>query len=208
MQELMLNMVNSFGYFGVFFLIFIENVFPPIPSEIVLLFGGAATVTTSLEIIWVIVCSTLGSVAGALVLYFLGHIFQADRLKRLFAGRFGQITRLRPRHVEMAESWFVKYEKKAVLICRCIPIVRSIISVPAGFSKMNIPLFLLLTTVGSAVWNTILTCIGAFLGRSWEAALPFISGYSRVVLIVCVAAAIAAVAYYIVKRIKKRNKKK
>lgn len=207
MQELMLNIVDGFGYLGIFFLIFIENVFPPIPSEIVLLFGGAATVTTSLEIGWVVVVSTLGSVAGALVLYFLGHIFQADRLKRLFAGKFGQITRLRPAHVEMAESWFVKYEKKAVLICRCIPIVRSIISVPAGFSKMNIPLFIFLTTLGSAVWNTVLTCVGAFLGRSWEVALPYLSGYSKTVLIACAVVFVVAVVYYIIKRYKKRNKK-
>ena len=156
MQEWMLSFVDSFGYFGIFFLIFIENVFPPIPSEAVLLFAGALTLTTSLNVPGTILAATLGSLAGAVVLYALGRIFQAERLKKLFAGKFGKVTRLKPEHVEKAERWFLRYEAKAVLICRCIPIVRSIISVPAGFAKMPLPKFLILTALGSAVWNTVL----------------------------------------------------
>ena len=161
MQQWMLIFVNQFGYLGIFLLILIENIFPPIPSEAVLLFGGALTVTTAMNVPGTILAATAGSVLGAIVLYAFGRIFQAERLKRLFAGRFGQITKLRPEHVEKAESWFRRYQGKAVLICRCIPIVRSLISIPAGFAKMPMPGFLLLTTLGSAVWNTVLVCIGA-----------------------------------------------
>ena len=123
MQEWMLSFVDQFGYFGIFFLIFIENVFPPIPSEAVLLFGGALTVSTEMNIPGTIVAATLGSLIGAIVLYALGYIFQAERLKRLFAGKFGKVTHLKPEHVEKAEQWFLRYEGKAVLICRCVPIV-------------------------------------------------------------------------------------
>ena len=147
MQQWMLTFVNQFGYLGIFLLILIENIFPPIPSEAVLLFGGALTVTTAMNVPGTILAATAGSVLGAIVLYAFGRIFQAERLKRLFAGRFGQITKLRPEHVEKAESWFRRYQGKAVLICRCIPIVRSLISIPAGFAKMPMPGFLLLTTL-------------------------------------------------------------
>ena len=165
MQEWMLSFVDQFGYFGIFFLIFIENVFPPIPSEAVLLFGGALTVSTEMNIPGTIVAATLGSLIGAIVLYALGYIFQAERLKRLFAGKFGKVTHLKPEHVEKAEQWFLRYEGKAVLICRCVPIVRSLISVPAGFAKMKLAKFLLLTALGSAVWNTVLVCVGGRPGH-------------------------------------------
>ena len=186
MQQWMLIFVNQFGYLGIFLLILIENIFPPIPSEAVLLFGGALTVTTAMNVPGTILAATAGSVLGAIVLYAFGRIFQAERLKRLFAGRFGQITKLRPEHVEKAESWFRRYQGKAVLICRCIPIVRSLISIPAGFAKMPMPGFLLLTTLGSAVWNTVLVTVGSFLGNQWENALPFFEKYSDVILVIAI----------------------
>ena len=119
MQQWMLTFVNQFGYLGIFLLILIENIFPPIPSEAVLLFGGALTVTTAMNVPGTILAATAGSVLGAIVLYAFGRIFQAERLKRLFAGRFGQITKLRPEHVEKAESWFRRYQGKAVLHPHC-----------------------------------------------------------------------------------------
>ena len=147
MESLMLSVVENYGYIGIFMLIFIENVFPPIPSEAVLLFGGALTVSTALNAPGMIVAATIGSVSGAIVLYALGRIFKAERLRKLFEGKFGQILHLNPEHVDKSVVWFEKYESKAVLICRCVPIVRSLISIPAGFASMNIPKFLILTTV-------------------------------------------------------------
>ena len=121
-----------------------------------------------------------------MVLYLLGRILKAERLRRLFSGRFGRILRLKPEDVDKATAWFVKYEKKAVLICRCVPIVRSLISIPAGIAEMNVPLFLLLTAVGSAVWNTVLVTVGSFLGNQWENALPFFEKYSDIILIIAI----------------------
>lgn len=205
MQEWMLSLINQFGYFGIFLLIFIENVFPPIPSEAVLLFGGALTVTTAVNIPGTILAATAGSLLGAIVLYALGRIFQAQRLKVLLAGRFGKITHLRPEHVDKAQQWFQRYQGKAVLICRCIPLVRSLISVPAGFARMPLPGFLLLTTLGSAVWNTVLVCIGAGLGSAWEKAMPYFDRYTYIAAAVIGLLALAAIVFYLLRRRKGRG---
>ena len=201
----MIQIMNDYGYLSIFFLIFIENVFPPIPSEVVLLFGGAMTVLASLNAPIVIVVATCGSIAGAVVLYLLGRILKAERLRKLFSGRFGRILRLKPEDVDKATAWFVKYEKKAVLICRCVPIVRSLISIPAGIAEMNVPLFLLLTTLGSAVWNTVLVCIGSFLGTQWEMALPFFDQYSNIILVIAVIAVVALAVWWFAFRNRKKK---
>ena len=200
MQEWMLSFVGDFGYLGIFLLIFIENVFPPIPSEAVLLFGGALTVSAAMNIPYTVIAATVGSLAGAVVLYLVGHALQAERLKRLLEGKTGRILHLRPEHVDQAGAWFARYEGKAVLICRCIPVVRSLISVPAGFAGMRMIPFLLLTFLGSAVWNTILVCLGAALGNAWETALPYLKRYVYFAVAVFVVIALAAVVVFLVRR--------
>ncbi|TQI68924.1 membrane protein DedA with SNARE-associated domain [Clostridium sp. KNHs216] len=203
MQDGIISIINSFGYLGIFLLIFIENIFPPIPSEVVLLFGGALTLSTSMNVPLVIVFATFGSLAGAVVLYGLGRILKAERLKTLFAGKFGQVMHLKPEYVNRSTRWFSRYQNKAVFICRCIPLMRSLISIPAGCNEMNIPLFLVLTVIGSTVWNTALVLSGAFLGSAWESALPYLSQYSTVAVIVCI---IAAFGYAAWKIFRKREK--
>lgn len=153
-----------------------------------------------------VLAATAGSLLGAIVLYTLGRIFQAERLKKLLAGRFGQITRLRPEHVEKAEGWFKRYEGKAVLICRCVPLVRSLISVPAGFTKMPLLRFLLLTALGSAVWNTALICIGAGLGAAWENAIPYLDRYTYIAAAVIGILVLAGLLFYLLRR-RQRQKK-
>ena len=205
MEDFILQTVDSFGYLGIFFLIFIENIFPPIPSEVVLLFGGALTAHTSMSVPGTILAATAGSLAGAIVLYFLGYIFQAPRLKRIFAGKLGRILHLKPEYVDRSIHWFERYQNKAVLICRCIPVVRSLISIPAGCAKMSFPLFLLLTAIGSTVWNTLLVCIGAALGAAWEQAMPYFDQYTHLAIIVIAALCCLYVLYLVIK--KKRQKK-
>lgn len=205
MENVMLEVVNNYGYIGIFMLIFIENVFPPIPSEAVLLFGGALTVSTAINIPGTIFAATLGSVVGAIVLYALGRIFKAERLRKLFEGKFGQILHLNPDHVDKSVVWFEKYEAKAVLICRCVPIVRSLISIPAGFASMNIAKFLILTAVGSAVWNTVLVVVGSMLGEAWETAMPYFERYTSIATVVIFVACCLCAVYFLV--IKRKNKK-
>ena len=204
MNETVTGLINMYGYFGIFFLIFIENVFPPIPSEVILLFGGSLAVASGLGAFGVIAAATLGSLLGALMLYYIGYRFNAETLKKIFSGRAGRITRIKPEYVDISEKWFVKYRNKAVLLCRCVPLVRSFISLPAGFSKMNIPVFVILTLIGSAVWNTVLVLIGAALGETWTGALPYFERYAHIVLI----ATIAAVAVFVLYRTMSRKRGK
>lgn len=178
MEDFMLEIVNDFGYWGIFLLIFIENIFPPIPSEAVLLFGGALTINTQMSAPGVIASATLGAVVGAIVLYLIGRIFQAQKLKEIFAGRFGRIFHLKPEYVDKSVGWFEKYQSRAVLICRCIPLMRSLISIPAGISAMNISKFLVLTIIGSAVWNTLLVSVGVLFGTAWESVVPYFNKYT------------------------------
>lgn len=182
MENFLLEVVNKFGYWGILLLIFIENIFPPIPSEAVLLFGGALTVKTKMAPVGVIVAATIGAVAGALVLYLVGRFFKEERLKVLMEGRLGRILHLNPEDVDKALNWFNKYQGRAVLICRCIPIVRSLISIPAGIAEMRIPRFLVLTIVGSLVWNTVLVSLGVVLGEAWEKVVPYFDKYTYLVI--------------------------
>lgn len=178
MQEALIEFVGSYGYFGLALLIFIENVFPPIPSEAVLLFGGFMTIKTDMSIIWLAVAATIGSLAGAVALYALGAFLGKERLKSLLGGKIGRALRLKPESVDKAESWFSRYGGKAVLICRCIPIVRSLISIPAGMAGMRLIPFLLLTTLGSAVWNTVIITVGALTGSAWESCIGYFGAYT------------------------------
>lgn len=196
MQEQMLGVVNAYGYLGIFFLIFIENVFPPIPSEAVLLFGGALTVSTALNLPLTVASATAGSLAGAAVLYGVGRFFNAEELMHLLSGRWGKILHLYPKDVAKARLWFTRYQHRAVLICRSIPLVRSLISIPAGFARMPFVPFFLLTALGSAVWNTILTACGAALGTAWESAMPYFDQYTHWAVILLAVAALAAAGWY------------
>lgn len=186
----MIELINNYGYIGIMMLIFIENVFPPIPSEVVLVFGGFLTTQVSMSAPLVILFSTIGSVMGAAVLYAVGRLLSRERIKKLLSGRLGQTIRLKPEDVTKAEHWFKKYEYKAVLVCRCIPLVRSLISVPAGIARMRLTPFFLLTVAGTAVWNTILVYAGRFAGNAWEQSLKYIGWYSSlaIVLVLLVAA--------------------
>lgn len=200
MQEWMLSFVNNFGYFGIFLLIFVETVFPPIPSEAVLLFGGALTVSTGMNVPGAVLAATAGSLLGAIALYAFGRVLPAERLKKLFSGKLGRLTHIRPAHIKKAERWFRRYQGKAVLLCRCVPLVRSLISIPAGFSRMDLPRFLLFTSVGSAVWNTVLVCMGAGLGAAWEKAMPYLNQYTHVALAVLAGLSVALVLLYLHRR--------
>ena len=205
MNDFLLSVANDYGYIGIFLLIFIENVFPPIPSEVVLLFGGALCASSSMHPVGVIIAATLGSLAGAVLLYAFGYIFQSERIKKIIGSKIGHALHLHQSHVDKAERWFSRYEGKAVLICRCIPIVRSLISIPAGFAKMNMARFLIYTAIGSTVWNSVLVSIGAFLGESWKTALPYIDKYTTVAVIVLVIVCAAAAAVYLLRRRRRRR---
>ncbi|MDR0930238.1 MAG: DedA family protein [Clostridiales bacterium] len=202
MQEAIIAILNSYGYLGVFLLIMIENVFPPIPSEVILTFGGFMTHSTRMTMWGVVICATLGSVAGAVVLYLLGRFLSVERLERLFDSKLGKILRLKKEDVKSAEKWFVKRGNKAVFFCRFIPIVRSLISIPAGVAKMRVPMFLLLTTVGTFIWNVVLVYLGRVTGDAWDRIAHYIDIYSEITLIILAVIFVILAAIFVSKRFK------
>lgn len=181
MQTWILQILETYGALGIFLLIFIENIFPPIPSEVILTFGGFMTTITTLSPFMVILSSTIASLAGALVLYAIASFFSFDKVL-YFIENQGKFLRLKRKDIEKAITFYERYEGKTVFFCRMVPIVRSLISIPAGMSKMKISSFIFLTTLGSFIWNTLLIVCGVVLGERWEDVLIWIKGYSYVVL--------------------------
>ena len=192
--------MNKFGYFGIAFLIAIENIFPPIPSEVILTFGGFMTLTTKMSIVGVAVSSTIGSVIGAIVLYLIGRLLTKERLYKIVNGKIGKVLRLKKQDIDKSEEWFLKKGKLSVLFCRFIPIVRSLISIPAGMTKMEFPLFLLYTIIGSAIWNIILAYLGSIAGNAWENIVVFMDVFSKIVLITLIIIVAVIVVFFYKKR--------
>jgi len=205
MENFIIEVMNQWGYLGTFFLIMIENVFPPIPSEIILTFGGYMTISSKLTLLGVIIASTLGSVVGALILYFIGKLLHKDTLIKIVKSKYGKLLRIKAKDIEMADKWFDEKGNVTVFFCRFIPIVRSLISIPAGMSDMPIIKFLIYTLGGSLIWNTALICIGAFAGDKKDIILNIIDGASHIILIILVLLVIGFGIWVYKKKI--RNKK-
>ena len=206
MQEMIISLMEQFGYFGVFFLIALENVFPPIPSEVILLFGGFMTGISKLNVVGVIIAATLGSLLGAIILYYVGKILNKERLKKIVSGKIGKVLRLKASDIESADHWFDTKGNKTVFFCRFIPIVRSLISIPAGMSEMPMPKFLIYTTFGSLIWNSVLTIIGAKVGDNWESILGIFDNFSHIVLIILIILFVLIVGIFYYKRLHKKKK--
>ncbi len=191
--------MEQFGYIGIFLMIALENVFPPIPSEVILPFGGFMTTYTDLTIPGVIIAATAGSVVGAIILYGIGLLLDVERLEKI-VDRWGHILRVKKEDIHKADAWFDKYGYWTVLFCRMVPLIRSLISIPAGMSNMKFWVFLLFTTIGTLVWNIILVSIGALLGESWEDILEFMDLYSTIAYAGIALIGIGALVFFFRKR--------
>ena len=187
MLEWITGLMNSMGYFSIVFLMFLENVFPPIPSELIMpLAGFTATQGGKLNLFGVIIAGTLGSVLGALPLYYAGKTIGEERLKK-WAGKYGKWLTVSPDDIDKSKQWFDKHGGVAVFIGRLIPGIRSLIAVPAGFDNMNLPLFLLYTALGSGLWAGILAWLGSLLGNNYQKVEKFLGPATYVVLGIVVA---------------------
>ena len=206
MQALIISMMNKFGYLGILLLIAIENIFPPIPSEVILGFGGFMTTYTNLNIFGVIIFATVGSIVGAIALYLIGRILNRERLSKIVKGKIGKILFLKEEDIEKAYGWFDNKGFKTVFFCRFVPIVRSLISIPAGMSEMKMPKFLLYTTVGSLIWNSVLVIIGSLLGDNWEKLVVVMDEYSTIALLLIILLFIVLVFMFYKNKFNKRNK--
>lgn len=205
MQEIILSIMGRYGYIGVFLLIMIENVFPPIPSEVILLFGGFMTTYTKLNIFGMVVASTLGSLFGAIILYYIGKIFNKDRLKKIISGKLGKILRLKVSDIDNADNWFDNKGNKTVFFCRFIPLVRSLISIPAGMSEMSMFKFLLYTLFGSLIWNTVLIIVGSVVGENWTKIVNILDTYSHIVVLILFVVVVVGVYFFYRKRSNKKS---
>lgn len=184
MREMILGFMGEYGNLAVFLLILIENLFPPIPSEVILTFGGVMTTCTDMTVPGVILASTAGSVFGALLLYGAGYLVPVEVLSGLMEGRIGKFLHFEAGDVELAKKWFAEKGGAAVFVCRLVPIVRSLISIPAGISGMRLFPFLLLTAAGSFLWNTVLVFLGKAAGASWERVTAAFGIYSDLFLMI------------------------
>jgi membrane protein DedA with SNARE-associated domain len=181
MAKWAMETIFSAGYGGLVFLMFLENVFPPIPSELIMPLAGYLASTERMALAGVIVAGTIGSVMGALPLYYAGRRLGAERLKH-FADRHGRWLTLCGADIERANQWFKRHGGAAVFFGRLVPGIRSLISIPAGISRMNLALFLTFTTVGAALWTAVLASLGYVLGRNFKQIDRFLDPASWVVL--------------------------
>lgn len=200
-----MQIMNQFGYIGVCFLIAVENIFPPIPSEVILTFGGFMTTYTRLTVPGVIIFSTLGSTIGAILLYWAGTALNQERLEKLLNGRAMRILGFEKEDVEKTLKWFDKHGKKAILFGRCVPIIRSLVSIPAGMAGINMPVFLTYTMIGSTIWNIFLVSLGAILGASWEVVLVYIQKYAAFIKAALIIGALYLIIRFVLRRIKRRK---
>jgi len=199
MENWITEFMEQYGYLGILLLIALENVFPPIPSEVILTFGGFMTTTTNLTVLGVVIFATIGSVIGAIILYGIGMLMDVNRLEKI-VDRWGHLLRLTRNDIHSANSWFAKYGAWTVFFCRFIPLIRSLISIPAGMSKMNFGLFLLLTTFGTLIWNIALVNVGAAVGESWDRIVGYMDIYSNIVYVALALLLVLFVALFIRKK--------
>ncbi|MGW8886343.1 DedA family protein [Streptomyces sp. NPDC055749] len=192
------DLVDTMGGPGAGLAIALENLFPPLPSEVILPLTGFAAAQGVLTLASALFWTTLGSVVGAVALYWIGMLFGRERMHAIWA----KLPLVKTSDLERTEEWFAKHGTKAVFLGRMVPIFRSLISVPAGVERMPLPVFVMLTTLGSLIWNSVLVLAGYWLGGRWDEVETYVGILSKAVL----ALAVIAFAAYLAVRLRGRNR--
>lgn len=195
------DVIDTIGLAGVALLVALESIFPPIPSELVLLLTGFNVESGRFPLVPAIVLATVGSVVGAWVLYGLGAWIRGERLER-FLARVGRWIGLTADDVAKGFAWFDRHGGKVVLYGRLVPVVRSVVSIPAGAERMPFGRFTLLTAAGSLLWNTVWIVVGELLGHQWEKADAWHGVLNNVVMV-----ALVAGSGYLVVKARRRNRR-
>lgn len=182
MVDWITNTVNSLGYWGIGLLMFLENLFPPIPSELIMPLAGFTVARGKLELTPVILAGVVGTVLGALPWYYAGKLLGEKNLKRL-ADRYGRWLAISSKDIAKATNWFDKHDAQAVFLCRLVPGVRTLISIPAGISGMPLVPFLVYSTLGTLLWVGLLTYSGYLLGSNYHLVEEYIDPISKLVLL-------------------------
>ncbi|PSB34373.1 DedA family protein [Stenomitos frigidus] len=182
MTEWITNTMTSLGYLGIGLLMFLENLFPPIPSELIMPLAGFTIAQGKMSFVPAVLAGVIGTMLGALPWYYAGKLMGERRLRRL-VDRYGRWLTLSGKDIDKANSWFSRHGAKTVLFCRLIPGIRTLISLPAGINDMPIALFLLYSTVGTALWVVLLTALGYFLGNNYSLVETYLAPVSKLVLL-------------------------
>lgn len=179
------EIIDSFGYVGVALMMFIENIFPPIPSEVVMPFAGFLVTRGTFTFVGIVIAGTIGSVVGALPIYYLGVRLTKERVRRLIR-RHGRWFLVDESDFERAIGLFHEHGWTMIFVGRLIPGVRSLISLPAGLDRMPLMPFLFFTALGTGLWSALLGYAGVALGENWQRILVFLDQYQIILLIVVV----------------------
>ncbi|KQN73717.1 DedA family protein [Devosia sp. BK] len=181
MTDWIIQTISELGYLGIFLVMLAESIFPPIPSELIIPFAGFAAANGDLNLFGVLFTATLGAVVGMLPWYYAGRIFGLERVRTL-ADRFGRVMAFNADEIDVAVKWFTRFGPIIVLFGRLIPLIRTLISIPAGLSRMSLPVFLLASTTGALIWNTFLTLSGYILHEHYDAIEVVLDPLSYIVL--------------------------
>ena len=192
------SLLLTLGYPGLVLVIFVENVFPPIPSDIVLPLAGYTAATTSMSLFGAMLATTTGSLLGALVLYYLGYWLGEHRVRRL-SRRFGRYLTFEEDELDRSLAWFRRHGSAVVLVARLVPVFRSLISIPAGMSGMPLGRFLVFTAIGAGAWNSGLISTGYLLGSNWNLVTGWMEQYQFAMI------AVSAVVFSIVVAVRVRT---
>ncbi|MFC9251329.1 DedA family protein [Amycolatopsis thailandensis] len=192
------SLMDALGGPGAAIIVGLDNLFPPIPSELVLPLAGFSASQGTFTLVEALVWTTFGSVAGAIIVYYLGLLLGRDRTRRWMA----KIPLVKASDFDKTEAWFQKHGTKAVFFGRMVPIFRSLISLPAGIERMPFWRFLALTTLGSLIWNTVFVLAGYALGESWHLVEEY-AGFFQYFVIAAVA---IAVVLFVVNRLREKNR--
>ena len=193
------QIISSMGYVGLYLVMFLENVFPPIPSEVVLPLAGSLTLTGRFSIFWITVIGMLGSLTGAFLFYGLGKWLGEPRV-RVLMEKFGRYALLSTNDLDRSLEWFDKYDDWVIFFSRMVPIVRSLISIPAGIAAMDITKFSFFTILGTALWSFLLALGGKLLGEQWPLIAEFINTYQNIVLVVTGTAVLLFIGSRLIKK--------
>ena len=193
MLDWITSTINYLGYLGIALLMFLENIFPPVPSEVIMPLAGFTVTQGKLSLVYVIVAGIVGSVLGALPWYYAGKQLGEDRLKK-FADQYGKWLTLSGKDIDKSKQWFDKHGGIAVSFCRLVPGVRTLISVPAGIDNIHLVPFLLYSTFGTALWVSMLTYAGFVLGQNYKLVEKFLAPASGVVIVALIVAFVIWIA--------------
>lgn len=193
MTDWIRNIIESIGYPAIVGLMFVENVFPPIPSELIMPFAGYMVTTGAFSFVGVVAAGATGSILGALALYYLGRLASRQQLKA-WAQQYGRWAAVTERDIDKAMSWFNEHGAMAVFLCRLVPGVRSLISIPAGSAGMSVPIFLTYTALGTGLWTLLLASVGWWLGAQYQQVSSYLSPITYIVLL---AIAVAGVGWIV-----------